>query len=293
MVVATDRLNWLDLELRRQTYIADHNIKRVIQVELTAFLIFLFGNLGMRFVGFYSVFKQIKSNIFSDYFNLFFLIVTFTSFFIPVFFLQKGVAWNSIQFNQYFLLFFFFLAAMSAGDFISALKYPALKFIVSAIIITLAVPTQLGLLWQFYSNSALSKISYPEIEALNFLKKQNSGIVLTAPFNRYERDKYKTPPIPIYSWYDTGYVSAFSSKQTLISDEEQVNIMGYQVDDLLRERKQAFESLDSINMNNFLKKYNIDYVYLAWDQGIATDSAYLNMDPIFESENAKIFKVRK
>lgn len=35
MVVAPDKLNWLDMELRRQTYIAESNWKRVIQLELT------------------------------------------------------------------------------------------------------------------------------------------------------------------------------------------------------------------------------------------------------------------
>lgn len=292
MVVAPDRLNWLDLELRRQTYIAEYNWKRVIQLEATAFLIFLFGNLGMRFIGFWAIFKQLRMNIFKDSFNLFFLIITTASFLIPAFFLQKGVAWNSIQFNQYFLLLFGFLAALSVSDILSLFKGSQFKFIAGLIIILFSIPTQLGLLWQFYSNLPLSKVSYQEIEALNFLKNQKNGVVLSAPFNKYERDKYKSPPVPIYSWYDTGYISAFSSKRTLISDEEQVNIMGYKVNKLLEERKKAFESLDKDTMNNFLKKYNISYIYLAWSQNIATNSALINADLVFENKDAKVFKVR-
>lgn len=292
MVVATDRLNWLDLELRRQTYIADHNWKRVIQLEGTAFLIFLFGNLGIRFIGFWMIFKQFKENIFKNSFNLFFLSITMASFFIPVFFLQKGVAWNAIQFNQYFLLFFGFLAALAMGNILSALKNTNLKFIAIFLVLILAVPTQLGLLWQFYSSLPLSKVSYAEIQALAFLKNQKPGIVLTMPFNKYEREQYNAPPVPIYSWYDTGYIPAFSSQRTLISDEEQVNIMGYKVSTMVADRKEAFESPDFNKMNNFLKKYKVDYIYLSWSQKMATDSAYINADIVYENKDAKVLKVR-
>lgn len=295
MVVVPDRLNWIDLELRRQTYIAEENWKRVIQVEATAFLIFLFGNLGMRFVGFWTFIKKLRESFFQNTFDIFFLSITTAAFLIPVFFLQKGVAWNTIQFNQYFLLFFGFLAAITVSEFLFLIKNRSLKLVISLLIIILAVPTQLGLLWQFYSNPALSKVSYEELAALNFLRSQGSSdaVILTAPFNKYERDKYKNPPIPIYAWYDTGYVPAFSGSPTLISDEEQVNIMGYEVSKLLQERAEAFESKDYKKMNDFLRSYNIDYIYLVWDQKIATDSSYLNVDLVFQNKDAKVFKVRK
>lgn len=293
MVVAPDRLNWLDLELRRQTYIAESNWKRVIQVEATAFFIFLFGNLGMRFLGFWTVFKHLKVNIFSNSFNLFFLIITTASFFIPVFFLQKGVVWNAIQFNQYFLLLSGYYAAIAVFNLTNIFKAKVLKIIVSLVIIVLAIPTQIGLLWQFYSNIPLSKISFEEIDALNFLKSKEKGIVLTAPFNQYEKDKYKNPPIPIYAWYDTGYVPAFSNKQTLLSDEEQVSIMGYDMNRLLQDRTEAFQSSDYQKMNDFLKKYKIDYIYLAWEQKIVADNKLLNIDLIFDNKDARVYKVKK
>ena len=293
MVVATDRLNWLDLELRRQTYIAEGNLKRVIQLEATAFLIFLFGNLGMRFIGFWTVISQIRQNLFRNSFNLFFLIITLASFLIPVFFLQKGVAWNSIQFNQYFLLFFGFYGAISVSELLKLAKARNIKILISILIFLLAVPTQMGLLWQFYSNKPLSKISYEELEGLKFLKNQREGIVLVTPFDGYERDKYKDPPIPIHTWYDTGYVSAFSSKHTLISDEEQVKIMGYKVEGLLKEREEVFKTQDPNLINAFLKKYNISYVYLAWGQKFKAESDKLNLDLIFENKDSKVFKVNE
>ncbi len=295
MVVATDRLNWLDLELRRQTYIAEHNWKRVIQLETTAFLIFLFGNLGMRFLGFWTIIRRIKQNVFKNTFDFFFIAVTIVAFFVPVFFLQKGVAWNTIQFNQYFLLFFGFFAAASVTEILLLIKSKTLKMIISTLIIIFAIPTQVGLLWQFYSNPPLSKVSYNELAALDFLKNQkdNNATILTAPFNKYERDKYTKPPIPIYAWYDTGYIPAFSGKKTLISDEEQVNIMGYDVSKLLQDRLEAFGSSDYHTINNFLKNYKVDYIYLAWGQQIATSSSYLNADLVFQNKDATVYKVRR
>lgn len=294
MVVATDRLNWLDLELRRQTYIAENNWKRVVQVEATAFIIFLLGNLGMRCLGFFTMFKQLRQNIFKNSFNLFFLTITIASFFIPVFFLQKGVAWNAIQFNQYFLLFFGFLAALSCVEILKIFKSKTVRILLGGLIIILAIPTQLGLLKLFYFNSPLSKITYLELEALEFLKKQGGeeDIVLVAPFNKYEGAKYKVPPIPIYAWYDTGYVSAFSRKPTLISDEEQVTIMGYDVQELSEERKKIFDTSDPKIINDFLDKYQVRYVYLAWDQKFATESANINLDLIFENKDSRVFEVK-
>ncbi len=294
MVVAPDRLNWLDLELRRQTYLSEFNYKRVIQLETTAFLIFLFGILGMRSIGFIALLGQVRHQIYKNYFNLFLLIITLTSLLIPVFLLQKGVAWNAIQYNQYFLLFFGFYAAVSTVLVTGLIKQTALKLIFIALVILFAIPTQVGLLWQFYGHSALSKITYEELSALSFIKNTApaNSIILTAPFDQYSSGSYKVPPIPIYAWYDTGYVSAFSNHPTLISDQEQVGIMGYKANDLLEERRKIFETTNLQDINNFMKNNNVKYVYLVWGQKFATDSATLDLDLVFSNKDAKVYKVR-
>lgn len=291
MVVVPDRLNWLDMELRRQTYLSEGNIKRVFQLETTALLIFLFGNLGMRFLGFLAAGKFLKENIFKYSFNLFFLSITTAAFLLPVLFVQKGVAWNVIQYNQYFLLFFGFLAAVSTSIIIAKIKSSYARFFFSLIIVILAVPTQIGLLWQFYSNQPLSKVTFEEVKALKSLRENSTenSVILTAPFNKYERDKYY-PPVPIYSWYDTGYISAFSGRRTWVADQEQVDIMGYKADDLFEERKLIFKDESAENVNLFFSKYKIDYVYLVWGQKFASDLASLDLKEIYGSQNVKIYQ---
>lgn len=295
MVVAPDRLNLLDWELRRQTYMAEENYKRVLQLELYAFLIFLFGNLGMRFVGFWAIFKKTRVSIFKNYFDLFFMVIVLGSFTIPHLFLQKGVAWNSIQFNQYFLLFFGFLAALGVDDLLKKVKNKLVVRALAILIVLLAIPTQIGLLKQFYGNEALSKIGNEEIRVLGMLKKVSNpeDIILTYPYGKYEKDRYKDPPIPIYAWYDTGYVSAMSSRKTLLSDEEQVTIMGYGVENLFKERERIFQSKDVMEVNNYLKEKGIDYTYLIYDQKFGVDESKLNLELIARDGHARLFKVKK
>lgn len=294
MVVAPDRLNWLDLELRRQTYIAEYNWKRVIQLEITAFLIFLFGNLGMRFIGFWTIFKQLKMNIFKNSFNLFFLTITTASFFIPVFFLQKGVAWNSIQFNQYFLLLFGFLASITTAEILSKIKSLKGKIIISSLLIILMIPTQIGLLWNFYKDRPLAKVTYEEINALKFLRDNSNENtkILTATFDGYEQAKYY-PPVPIYAWYETGYLPAFSGRRTLITDTEQVKIMGYKVDELLKDREKAFTDKSETVFIKFLAKYPVDYLYLVWGQKIQAPIEKLPLKLIYQGQHTKIYQVVK
>lgn len=290
MVVAPDRLNWLDLELRRQTYIYEGNWKRVIQVEATAFLIFLFGNLGMRFIGFFTYFKLLLKGIYKEYFNLFFISVTTASFLIPVLFLQKGVVWNTIQFNQYFLLFFGFLAAITTAELIKFLKFNFLKIIVSAVIIILSVPTQVGLLLQFYTNQPLSKLTFESLDSLSYLRSISlpSDIILTAPFDKFSGSEIY-PPKPIHNWYDTGYVSAFSGRTTLLSDEEQIKIMGYKIDELLKEREEAFSNESGEKLEDFAKKYSARYLYLESDQGLL--NVPKSFELIYDKGGIKIYKI--
>jgi len=63
MIVEPSRLNWLDLEYRREFYLARGGIKsilRIIEYEGIGFLIFFFGNLGMRFWELKNLYKPIQ-----------------------------------------------------------------------------------------------------------------------------------------------------------------------------------------------------------------------------------------
>ncbi len=288
MVVATDKLNLLDWELKRQTYIAENNIKRVIQLELTAFIIFFFGNLGMRFFGLWYLAKNFKQ-VLNNYFYLFLLSMILVSFIFPMLFLQKGVASNTIQFLQYFLLLMGIIAGVSISNLIERLSV-SFKVVLSLLIIILAIPTQLGLINDFYRRPPTSKISNQELEALKFLRQNSSDndIILTPPYNHYLDLKVSVPYI--WDWFDTSYVAAFSGRRVYMEDMEQVDIMGYNYKKRQDFQKQIFTSMD-ISLKEELEREGIDFIY--FPKQLLPEQELINtgLDKIFENDQAEIWSV--
>jgi hypothetical protein len=293
MIVADGRLNWLDLELRRQTYLAHSNYKWVIAIETMSFLIFLFGNMGMRFLAFLLIIKKLRVWWRLDYFSVFFASAILVSFLFPMFFLQKGVAYNTIQFHQFFLLFMGWIAAIAVSRMMDYLRFPMVKIMVGVVIVILTIPTTFGLLWQFYSNQPLANVSNQELVGLAFLKDQSQiqDVILTAPFEKYQTNIYGSPP-PISLWSDTSYVSAFSERHTFMSDEEQLTIMGYDITSLSDLRKEAFVSEKADKLNAFIKDHQVRFIYLAPNQSLKFPMSEIAGDVVYQQNGVRIIKIR-
>lgn len=290
MVVAPDRLNWLDLELKRQTYIFENNWKRVAQVELTAFVIFFFGNLGMRFLGLGGFWKMMRS-FFTNYFNQLFIIIIIISFILPLLFLQKGVATNTIQFLQYFLLLFGILAGLAVAGILKKIKSQFATILIGLTIILLSVPTQLLLIISFYNRSPFAKITSAELSALKFLKEnvsQNS-VIITPPYNKYLELKDLIPNI--WDWSDTSYVSALSNKRLYLADTEQVTIMGYKLDQRLSLQENVFTQNDPIEFSKKLQENQIDYLYFPKPLKPALDLNETSLTKVYTNDAVEIWHV--
>jgi hypothetical protein len=260
MIVVDSRLNWIDLELRRQTYLQEHNIKRVIQLELTGFLIFFFGNLGTKSIGIIFFLGSFRK-IFKDQISLLILSISLISLILPLLFLQKGVASNTIQFLQYFLLTFAIFSSLTLTKSFQWFRNIYIKIFLITLVIIFSIPTQIGLLYDFYHKPPLAKITSNEADALFFLKtySQPDNVILTPPYDKDFNLKIATPPI--WAWFDTSYVSAFSSRRTYLSDIEQVDIMGYEYKKRLTIQKSIFESKNPKQVIEMLKQTRIDYIY--------------------------------
>lgn len=290
MVVAPDRLNWLDLELKRQTYIFEGNWKRVIQVELTAFLIFFFGNLGMRLLGLWSFWKLLKSSL-TNYFNQLLLTTIIVSFILPILFLQKGVAANTIQFLQYFLLLFGFLVALTVANILKRIKSKFVVILVGFTIILLSVPTQLSLIISFYNRLPFAKVSATELSALKFLKDNitHESIVLTAPYNKY-LDLHD--PIPnIWDWSDSAYVSALTNKRVYLADTEQVTILGYDLSSRLKFQEEIFAQEDPTTFTRKLQENRIDYIYFPKSLKPAVELDKSGLKKVYSNDLVEIWQV--
>ncbi len=284
MIVEPSRLNLIDWELRRQTYIYEHNWKRVIFLEGLGLLIFFFGNLGMRFVGLWDLLKQTKDSL-KNYFSLVMVSIIALSLILPLLFLQKGVASNTSQFLQYFVLLFGILAGITTATITKRLKF------LIPLIIILMIPTQVGLLYEFYSRTAFAKISSQELQALEYVK-QNSAeddVILTPPYNQYLSLGDTTPNI--WDWFDTSYVSAFTSRRAYMDDYEQVDIMGYDYRPRYEIKKTIFESEDLEKVKSALSQTNADVLYFPKAERPITNPESLGLTKVFENQAVEVWKI--
>lgn len=291
MVVAPDRLGKIEWELRRQTYISEGNFKRVIQLELQAFLIFFFGNLGMRFLGGAILPKYLKT-FFSDYLNQLMLSIALISFLFPMLFIQKGNATGTSQFFQYYLLILGVFASEAIVLLSKKIRLLLPKIIFGILIIFLAIPTQIGLLANFYHRSAFAKIDSEELQALSFLKNntpQNSTI-LTPLFNKYLVLNLSTPPI--WGWSDSVYVGAFGERSTYLADEEQVDNTGYDYQGRKNLEEKLFATDDPKLFSTLIKKTNANYLYFPILQKPNVDLNKTSLKPIFSNNLIEIWKIQ-
>lgn len=282
MIVEPSRLNLLDWELRRQTYLSEHNLKRVIWLEGMGFLIFFFGNLGMRFLGLWEFVKT----------NSIFKISIILSLVLPLLFLQKGVASNTAQFLQYFLLLFGILSGIAVAKITASKK----MWFLIPIIIILMIPTQVNLLKDFYWSNGnfrqpFTKISSAEVEALNFIKNNTDpkSVIVTPPYNEYLNLKKQIPDI--WDWFDTSYVAALSSRRTYFDDYEQVDIMGYDYKPRLATKKVIFESEAPEEIKNKIQATGANILYYPKILSPKVNPEVLGYKKIFENNEVIVWKI--
>lgn len=306
LIVSSDRLNWMDLELRRQYYLSLGTWRgylRVAEYETIAFLLFLIGNVGIRFIGFYDLGKDVINQVKTKFSNMLTTIIFFamlSAFLIPLLFVQKGLAYNNIQFFEYFILFLGFFAASSTYFLLKKVSSPVARYFIITVIIAAAIPTVIGNLLEFYGPGSApnAKINKQELQALYYLRDHTnpSNIVLNASFQQYRSDKGDRP-IPIYAWYSTSYIAATSLRTTYLSDEEQAITTGYQADERLNNMRKFFSQKDLVWNQDFLKINKINYIYLpkkeiqTLDTNLMLDEKGNQIRKFYENEEVIIYEV--
>lgn len=270
-IVADGRVGIIDMELRRQHYLSLGTLKatlRVIELEVEAFLMFFVGNMSTRIIGFFLIFANGFKGVgkfFKDTMNIILITSALAGLGIVLLFVQKGIAYNLIQFFQYSILIMGFLSAAAMPIIIGKIKPKIFKIIFSLLIVLISIPTVIGNVVEFYGKgrSALALVSNSEIEALEYLRSttQKDSVILTYPFDGNAHYGYKEQPWPISVWYSTAYVSALSSRRTYFSNEGQVDILGIPIKER-REEVLAFFNDPEIDRKQYLNEKGIDYVYV-------------------------------
>jgi hypothetical protein len=140
-----------------------------------------------------------------------------------------------------------------------------------------------------------------EIEALNFLRNQPDGVVLTYPYDPLKaKEAEVNPPRPLYLYDSTAYVSAYSGKTTFLEDQVNLDITGYDWKSRLIEVQKWQLEPNQAKAREFLKKNNIKYVYwlkgdkrylYATEQRVFIGDQQLGLIKIFENLEVNIYQV--
>ena len=275
MITAIDRLNWNRLTVTLQSGVW----YKLAYAYGLGTLIFLIGNFGTRIISLAAL-KQIFKNAFLFYFII-------LSIVLPLLFVQKGTAWNIVQFLYYGLLVLNIFAGIGLYNSIKKLPKIAGAAIIT-IFILLTIPTALGTFQHYLPERPPSKLSTKEHEALNFLKSQPDGVVLSLPYNEKLRPRFDTP-VPLAVYTSTAYVSAFSGKPVFLEDTVNLEILG--IDYRGRTNQERDFMQIRARSHQILKDNNISYVYIPKLYNFQADEGLMGLKTIFENEEAKVFKV--
>ena len=293
MMAISDRVGWQKYFDAMTAYKSGGNLIKLIPAYIVAFLIFWFGNLGTRAIKDVWLIKNIKK---VGLVEMFMVSIVIAGVLIPTLFLQKGTPWNTIQFLYYSLFFSSILAGVAVGEFLESKRkiYDiSIYQIAILLVIVLTVPTTLSTLWQHYIPSRPpAMISNEEVEALKFLSKHPTGVVLTFPFDRKLAEKAQNnPPRPLYLYESTAYVSAFSKKPVFLEDEVNLVITDYPWEERREKVLAWLDNLDEKQAYDFLRENNISYIYWIKGQRARLGETQLGISRLFENKQVDIYKV--
>ncbi len=279
-----DRVWWPKFSQAWQTYQSQGNFPKLIAVNLFALTVFLIGNLGVRVIGFFRIKKGgllIGQKVA--------LWISVLGIFIPLLIIQKVNPWNTIQFTYYSLFFLGIFTAKEIVEIISKTRSLPLKLIIFLAVLFLSLPTSIGTLKDYFTQNSSSRVSYTELSALNFLKNQPPGIVLSSVFsNRWTN---LTPePRSLYGYVSTAYISALSGQKEFLSDTINLDITGYNYDSRVRDILRLQKTEDDTWARNFLRDNNITYIYQIPFMRFKLNPDQLCLTKIFDSGEINIYK---
>lgn len=280
MMSFPDRVGWQRFGEAMVNYKLAGNLIKGIAAYAIAFFIFWYGNLGTRLIAELYVLKfKSKKPVF---FEVFFIASILTGVLIPMMFVQKGTAWNTIQFFYYSIFFASILTGVVFAGAVNRLKSLVGKITISVAMILFTIPTTYEGMKHYLPPVPPAMISNQEIKALSFLQNQADGIVLVAPFDR-NLGQYAPAPRPLYLYESTSYVSAYTGKKVFLEDEVNLDITGFDWQERIELVKKYLKTQD----REFLVNNNITYIYLPKVYGYKLD-----LPVIFENDEITIFKVK-
>lgn len=276
MITAQDRLGWNRLTLTLQSGV----LYKLIYGYSLGTLIFLAGNFGTRIISLSAV-KEFFRQSFLFYFVL-------ISVILPLVFIQEGTAWNIVQFLYYGLAVLNIFAGIALAGLVSRMP-KILGAILILVIVLLTLPTTLGTFQHYLPQRPPAKLSAKELEALQFLRNQPGGVVLTVPFDEKLNSQFAAPkPLSVYT--STAYVSAFSGQSVFFEDTVNLEILGIAYKGRFNQARDYFKIRD--RSSKIARENNISYVYLPRFLNYQVDEGLMGLKKIYDNDEVDIYKVQ-
>jgi len=288
MMAISDRLGWDKYYSAITNYKLAGNYFKLAIAYLVAFGIFIIGNFGTRLIG---IIYFVKNRKYFSNIDVLLITIIGGGIIFPMLFVQTGTPWNTIQFLYYSLFIAGICAGMVLGDML--ISKNMLVKMSAILIIVLTIPTTVATLYYHYLPSRPpAMLPQDELDALEFLRNQPDGVVLTYPFDPIlAQEAIINPPRPLYLYESTAYVSAYSAKDVFFEDEVNLNITGYPWP-LRRELiENWYKSQDHDFAYNFLRKNNIKYIYWVDDQRATLGETQLGINEIYKNDTVVVYKV--
>jgi len=251
---------------------------KLIGIEILVLIIFTVFNFGTRFIALFGNMISDKNTMErSKRLVIFGSVITAL---LSIMLTQRGVWWNTVQF-LYVSLFLTGLLAAEGLDKIWQIKNNWGKIGVIGLIV-LTIPNNLDIFRLFSSSPGSSYIKADEIEALQRLGKEKDGVILTPLFLSQARnvDEAELP-----NKYDTAYISAYSGKQTYLTDLIQLKLSNVEYQD----RIHAISRFDC----EILRQ--VDYVYEYKNNQYVKGFNYcgISLHAIIENDAVSIYQINK
>lgn len=290
MVEAGDRLSIPKLAEALGAYFLFKMYARVAIIEILITGIFVVGNFGTRVLSFFYFLGLARKKAKVGSFDLALMAMFLVSVLFPLVFVQKGTAWNTIQFFYYGQIF----AGWMAGVMVANLSLRSLTkklFVLLVILITL--PTSLSsLFYQYIPARPPAALPFNELTALSFLRQEPVGTVLVYPYEKPVPWEKLEPPVPLRRYDSTAYVSAYSGQPSYFADSVNLDILGISWKQRFEQAKDFFSGENSFLAMRFLKDNHISYIYLSESQELPSSERQLGVSMIYTRDGVKIYRVQ-
>lgn len=257
--VMQSTLDFTQWEVARQTYESYYDIFGLFKMELWAFVVFFFGNLGSRLFGLIAVMVLLskRRSIGSWQFLFYFISLVGIAFFVPLFFIQPTAGpFNMIQMYWYFLVLISIPAAGGVSNLLSFLRY-RVATVVAIVIILVTLPSFVEKVMS-YTKGTGSYIDRSRYEALRAL----------ASLGHYTDTTLEFPPVngngvkDLEGWFygdSDPYIPGLGYKRAYLN-EETVTFPYEDVQRRLRVISDILQPANSCNISIRNSQCNLDLI---------------------------------